>query len=108
MKIKSLLLTFVLFFTISLSSYANWGNNNWGNGWYDDWNPYSAWDPRYWFEEMENIFDDDWDTARYNPYYGNYNSYGNNNPYIRNNSSDKINKDLFPKYNPYLVNKYPY
>jgi len=51
------------------ASQAWWGNNGWGN----HWNPYDVWDPRYWMEEMENAFDDDW----YGPGpYGPYGPYG--------------------------------
>lgn len=45
---------------ISANASAFWDNDNyecWGNPY--DCNPYDPWDPRYWFEEMENVFDDD-------------------------------------------------
>ncbi len=58
-----------LFVTLALllaatSSFAWGGNsNNWGpfggNSWGNN-NPYDEWDPRYWMEEMENVFDDDY------------------------------------------------
>ncbi len=31
-------------------------------------NPYDEWDPRYWMEEMEDVFDDDDDYYRYGGY----------------------------------------
>ncbi len=51
------------------ASQAWFGGNNWGpwnNGWDNDYNPYDEWDPRYWMEEMEDMFDDD------DYYYGPY------------------------------------
>ena len=46
--------------TIATSSFAWWGGGN-------NWNPYDEWDPRYWMEEMEDVFDDD-DDYYYGPY----------------------------------------
>ena len=89
---------FVLFLMGAASSAsAFWGGD-------DDWkcwgpmgevpgcNPYDEWDPRYWMEEMEDMFDDDdnygygggggpwnngpWSNNRgYAPYGGGYNNY---------------------------------
>ena len=84
MKIKSILLAFILSLGVSMSANAFWGNNGWGNGWGNNgwgnngwgsgwgngWNPYSVWDPRYWFEEMEDAFDDDWGYGGYGYPYG--------------------------------------
>jgi hypothetical protein len=64
-----------LFMAVSLllaatSSYAWFGNDNgWGG---NSWNPYDEWDPRYWMEEMEDIWDDDDDYygGGYGPGYG--------------------------------------
>ncbi len=36
--------------------------------WAYDCNPYDEWDPRYWMEEMEQVFDDDDDYYRYGGY----------------------------------------
>ncbi len=68
----------------SLGSNAFWNNNNnWGNngyGYYDDngmfgYNPYDFWDPRWYFEEMDNMMDE-FDTGWNDDYYG-YNPYNN-------------------------------
>ena len=73
-----------LFIAVSLllaatSSFAWFGNDGWG----DDWNPYDEWDPRYWMEEMEDIWDDDDDYYRYGGYgpYGPGYGYGGYGPY---------------------------
>ncbi len=78
---------------------AFWGG---GNDWecrgpygdIPDCNPYDEWDPRYWMEEMESVWDDDDDNYRGgygspygggygNPYGGGYGNYGGGygNPY---------------------------
>lgn len=67
----------------SLGSNAFWNNNNnWGNNgyYYDDngmfgYNPYDFWDPRWYFEEMDNMMDE-FDTGWNDDYYG-YNPYNN-------------------------------
>ena len=53
------------------SSYAFFGDDDWGG---HSWNPYDEWDPRYWMEEMEDIWDDDDDY--YGPGYGYGGPYG--------------------------------
>ena len=77
---------------ISLGSSAFWNNNNgYGNynnynnyNGYDDngmfgYNPYDFWDPRWYMEEMENMFDEfdnnGWDN-NYGPYNYGRNGYG--------------------------------
>ncbi len=60
---------------------AFWGSNNdWEcRGPYGDipgCNPYDEWDPRYWMEEMEDMWDDDDDYR-----YGGYGNQGYGNPY---------------------------
>jgi hypothetical protein len=65
---------------ISLSSNAFWGNNNWNNG-YDNnyynnngifgYNSYDFWDPRWYMEEMSDLFDE-FDNDWSNNGYGNY------------------------------------
>ena len=57
-------------FAVSTSANAWFGNDGWGN----NWNPYDEWDPRYWMEEMEDIFDDN------DGPYG-YGTYGYGAPY---------------------------
>ena len=64
---------------------AFWGSNNdWEcRGPYGDipgCNPYDEWDPRYWMEEMEDMWDDD-DDYRYGGGYGNPYGGGYGNPY---------------------------
>ncbi len=85
--------------TVSLGVNAFWGNNYNGYGYQQDngifgFNPYNFWDPRWYPEEMSNMFDefddDDWNNNNgysYNPYNKNrYNPYNKNryNPYNRN------------------------
>ncbi len=70
----------IVLLSISLGSNAFWNNNNyngWNNGYgyYDDngifgYNPYDFWDPRWYFEEMENMFDEFDDNGWNNDYYG--------------------------------------
>lgn len=72
------------------STVSAWGGNN---GW--DWNPWPAWTPMYWMEEM--VGDNDWYGNNYyggpygyapygygpGPYYGGYGApyYGSGYPY---------------------------
>jgi hypothetical protein len=78
---KKLLVIFVILSSLLVMPVsAYWGNNNnnpWSNP-YSNLNPYEIWNPRYWIEELEQIFDN-------NDYWGNNynNSYGRyrNNPY---------------------------
>ncbi|MBC8493338.1 MAG: hypothetical protein ISR70_02425 [Candidatus Thioglobus sp.] len=72
---------------VSLSSNAFWNNNNnyggYNTGYYDDnglfgYNPYDYWDPRWYFEEMENMFDEFDDNGWNNNYYNNPYNYGRN------------------------------
>ena len=69
---KIIALTIASAFILGLASNASafWGNDN-------DWecrgpygkipgcNPYDEWDPRYWMEEMEDMWDDDDDDYGY-------------------------------------------
>ena len=61
-------------------NWGPWGGNNWNNNGYYG-NPYDEWDPRYWMEEMEDMFDNDNNYGGYNrgPYnnYAPYGGYGN-------------------------------
>lgn len=73
MKIRLNLFIAALLLLFSASSYAWWGNNNWGNNGWRGWNPYPVWTPMYWAEE---IFDNN-DYAPYGyPGYGGYPAYG--------------------------------
>ncbi len=123
-KNKKILISLLIFIGISLSANAFWGNNwgnrgggnGWGNGWgnnWGNWNPYDVWDPRYWLEEMEDAFDDDWDNwGGYGSPYGGYGGYGNRgygSPYggyggygYSNSYGNSIDQNLIPSYNPYL------
>jgi len=76
---KIIALTIASAFILGLASNASafWGNDN-------DWecrgpygkipgcNPYDEWDPRYWMEEMEDMWDDDDDDYGYGRGYGGY------------------------------------
>ena len=72
----------VAFLTASGTSMAWWSDDDdyYGGPWGGDWNPYDEWDPRYWMEEMEDVWDDDDDWYRYGGYgygpYGGYPPYG--------------------------------
>ena len=45
---------------VATNGMAWWDDDDYyGGPWGHDWNPYDEWDPRYWMEEMEDIFDDD-------------------------------------------------
>lgn len=116
MKLKNIALSSILFLGIATSSQAFWNSNNWNNGWGNnfannnwgwDYNPYDVWDPRYWAEEMEDMFDG-------NDWWDNNNGYHNSMPYQNNlemmrmmqspyqyMNSPTDNK-LLPKFNPYL------
>ena len=71
---------FSMLFAVALMAYATTGSAWWNDDdyygvgpWGHDWNPYDEWDPRYWMEEMEDIWDDDDDYYRYGGYgYGPY------------------------------------
>ena len=78
---------FSMIFAVALMAYATAGSAWWndddyygGGPWGHDWNPYDEWDPRYWMEEMEDIWDDDdvyWRYGGYGPYGGyGYGPYG--------------------------------
>jgi len=81
---KKMIVTALL--ALSLSSNAFWNNNNdWWNGGYgwDDngvfgYNSYDYWDPRWYFEEFENMMDefDDNGWGNNNYYGGGYGPYG--------------------------------
>ena len=48
----------IVILTLSLSVSAFWGNNNSRNNQsWNNWNEYEVWEPRYWVEKMEDIFD---------------------------------------------------
>jgi hypothetical protein len=72
----------VALLTAAGTSMAWWNDDDdyYGGPWGGDWNPYDEWDPRYWMEEMEDIWDDDDDWYRYVGYgygpYGGYPPYG--------------------------------
>ncbi len=85
------------------NGFGNGFGNNWGNG-FGNWNPYYVLDPRYWIEEMENMFDNDWDNWRRYDYsgYGGYPSYGNYDFPV-----NIIDSEFSPSYNPYYP-KYRY
>ena len=89
---KKMIVTALL--ALSLSSNAFWNNNNdWWNGGYgwDDngifgYNSYDYWDPRWYFEEFENMMDEFDDNGwGNNNYYGPY-AYGpyNQAPWAQN------------------------
>ena len=79
-KIIALSVFSAFIMTIATNASAFWGSDNdyecWGPyGKIPGCNPYDEWDPRYWMEEMEDMFDDD-DDYRYGgygmPYGGGY------------------------------------
>lgn len=111
MKIKTLLLTLILMFSSVGSVNAFW-NNGWNNSW-NNWNPYDVWDPRYWMEEMEDMFDDDWWNNNYSnyggygrPYYGNQMIY--TNPNLTKGNHEETSEQILPKHNPYMPYGMPY
>ena len=86
-QMKKIIAIFALALTLSANAFWNnngpWGNNYNGYGYADDngifaYNPYDYWDPRWYFEEMENMMDEFDDEFGGNDYYG---PYGYNNPY---------------------------
>lgn len=102
MKQHILWLGLVVLLSFSFGANAFW-NNNWGNnGWnqnYYDWNPYDVWDPRYWAEEMEDMFDgNDWwgNNQNYNAYPNMYRNIYQRMPTM------PVNQEYLPKYNPYI------
>ncbi|WP_190600831.1 hypothetical protein [Candidatus Vesicomyidisocius sp. SY067_SCS001] len=94
---KSFFTIVLLTFTISVNAFWSGNNSPWGNGYnhhnsygYQEdngifgYNPYDFWDPRWYAEEMGNMFDEFDD----NGWNNNYNGYGRNgygrNGYGRN------------------------
>ncbi len=86
----------IVLLALSLSSNAFFNNNDWNNGpwnggWNDDngifgYNSYDYWDPRWYFEEFENMMDEFDDNGwGNNNYYGPY-AYGpyNQAPWAQN------------------------
>ena len=88
---KKLIAIFAMAAALSANAFWNsnntpWGNNYNGYGYADDngifaYNPYDYWDPRWYFEEMENMmdeFDEGWndDYYGYGPYNYGPNGYG--------------------------------
>ena len=90
---KKLIAIFAMAAALSANAFWNSNNTPWGNnynggygGYYDDngifgYNPYDYWDPRWYFEEMENMmdeFDEGWndDYYGYGPYNYGPNGYG--------------------------------
>jgi len=94
---KKLIAIFSLATALSANAFFNnndgpWGNNGpWGGGWNDDngifgYNSYDYWDPRWYFEEFENMMDEFDDNGwGNNNYYGPY-AYGpyNQAPWAQN------------------------
>ena len=88
---KKLIAIFAMAAALSANAFWNsnntpWGNNYNGYGYADDngifaYNPYDYWDPRWYFEEMENMMDEFDSEFGGNDYYGynpyNYGPYGN-------------------------------
>ena len=80
-QMKKIIAIFALALTLSANAFWNnngpWGNNYNGYGYADDngifaYNPYDYWDPRWYFEEMENMMDEFDDEFGGNDYYGPY------------------------------------
>lgn len=84
---KSFFTIALLTFTISVNAFWSGNNSPWGNGYnhrnsygYQEdngifgYNPYDFWDPRWYAEEMGNMFDEFDD----NGWNNNYNGYGRN------------------------------
>ncbi|SFV66523.1 hypothetical protein MNB_SUP05-5-420 [hydrothermal vent metagenome] len=91
---KKIFIFILLLFSLSASAF--WNNNAW-NGWNNNWNPYEVWDPRYWLEEMDQVWNDNNYYGGYYPNWNNYPPYGNNGYYPYNS------------YTPYSYNGYyPY
>ncbi len=99
----------------SSASASWWGSNNSGEcygpyGKIPSCNEYDEWDPRYWMEEMEDMFDDDDDYYRGgygNPYGGGYGQpYGGGygNPYGGYAPQQYAPQQYAP--NPYYGNPY--
>jgi hypothetical protein len=81
------------------SNNSPWGNNNNNYGYQEDngmfgYNPYDFWDPRWYAEEMSNMFDEFDDDF-------NNNGYNYNNPYNNNGYNNGYNGYNANGYNPY-------
>jgi hypothetical protein len=109
---KKLLAIFVILSSLLVMPVsAFWGKNN-NNVWsdpysnpYSNLNPYDVWDPRYWKEELEQIFDnkDYWGNNNYNNYNNGYGGY-RNNPY-RNNQYRSYTNGYNRNYNNQFYNQ---
>ena len=105
MKLRYILLSLLLMGMLT-NTHAFWNNNNWNNGWNNgwsnNWNPYDVWDPRYWAEEMEDMFDnDDW-WGNGNNYY----QYPNYGMPVYRRFTPQFNENYLPVHNPYLMVPY--
>ncbi len=57
---------------VGANASASWFDSDNNECWYNPYNcnPYDPWDPRYWFEEMEDFFNDNDDYYGYGGGYG--------------------------------------
>ncbi len=103
-KMKKILAIVMLAFTMSVNAFWNGNNMPWNNGFNNNngynnynqgrgyqqdngffaYNPYDYWDPRWYAEEMGNMFDEfdnnnSWGGNNYNNRGYGYNPYNNNN-----------------------------